>query len=544
MVPPHSYVPVSAIVNGPDMTAARPRPIVLCILDGWGYRKEREANAIAQARLPVWRAMMAHGPVSFLKTSGPAVGLPEGQMGNSEVGHMNIGGGRVLIQDLDRVGNAIADGSLATNPVLTNVITKTKAAGGTLHILGLLSPGGVHSHQEHIAALAKIAAGQGLTVYVHPFFDGRDVPPKSALGYLKEFEALIAGVPGIDIGTAGGRFYAMDRDQRWERVAPAYEAMVAAAGPRVESAAAAVEDAYARDVTDEFVEPAVVGAYPGMRDGDGVIMANFRADRAREIMLALLDPAFAGFARSRVVRFAAAAGMSEYSKQIAALMPSLFPAQDVPNALGEVLAKAGLKQLRIAETEKYAHVTFFFNGGRELVFDGEERILIPSPKVRTYDLKPEMSALEVTDALVAAIDAGTFDVIVVNYANADQVGHTGDLGAAIAAVEAVDACLARVQAAVERAGGVMLVTADHGNAEMMVDPVTGAPHTAHTVLDVPLILVNGAVLGRPVALKDGKLADLAPTILEIAGLPVPAEMTGVALLTEDAAQKEVRRGAA
>ena len=273
-------------------------------------------------------------------------------------------------------------------------------------------------------------------------------------------------------------------------------------------------------------------------------MANFRADRAREIMLALLDPAFDGFARSRVVRFAAAAGVSEYSKQIAALMPSLFPPQDVPNALGEVLAKAGLKQLRIAETEKYAHVTFFFNGGRELVFEGEERILVPSPKVRTYDLKPEMSAVEVTDALVAAIDGGTFDVVVVNYANADQVGHTGDLAAAIAAVEAVDACLARVQAAVERAGGVMLVTADHGNAEMMVDPVTGAPHTAHTVLDVPLILVNGAALKRPVALKDGKLADLAPTILEIAGLPVPAEMTGVSLLSEAAAQRQAQRGAA
>jgi 2,3-bisphosphoglycerate-independent phosphoglycerate mutase len=522
------------------MTAARPRPIVLCILDGWGYSDIREANAIAQAELPVYRALWAKGPVSFLKTSGPAVGLPEGQMGNSEVGHMNIGGGRVLVQDLDRIGNAIADGSLATNPNLAEVIAKIRTKGGALHVLGLLSDGGVHSHQDHIAALAKIAADAGLKVWVHPFFDGRDVPPQSALTYLKAFEALVAGVPGVAIGTAGGRFYAMDRDQRWERVGPAYEAMVAATGPHFATAEAAVADAYGRDVTDEFIEPAVIGTYPGMADGDGVVMANFRADRAREIMLALLDPGFAGFGRSRAVAFAAAAGMAEYSREIAGLMPSLFPAQDVPNALGEVLAKAGLKQLRIAETEKYAHVTFFFNGGRETVFDGEQRILIPSPKVRTYDLKPEMSAPEVTDALVAAIDAGTFDVIVVNYANADQVGHSGDLNAAIKAVEAVDACLKRLQDAVVRAGGVMLVTADHGNAEMMTDPVTGAPHTAHTTLDVPLILVNDAVLPHPVVLQDGKLADLAPTILEMIGIHAPAEMTGRSLLIP----AERQRGAA
>ncbi|BCW87504.1 2,3-bisphosphoglycerate-independent phosphoglycerate mutase [Alphaproteobacteria bacterium SO-S41] len=522
------------------MNAARPRPIVLCILDGWGHSDIRDANAIAQAELPTYRALWAKGPVSFLKTSGPAVGLPVGQMGNSEVGHMNIGGGRILVQDLDRIGNAIEDGTLSTNPILGDVIAKTKAAGGALHILGLLSPGGVHSHQDHIAALAKIAAASGLTVWVHPFFDGRDVPPKSALVYLKEFEALIAGTPGVRIGTASGRFYAMDRDNRWDRVGPAYEAMVVATGPRFATPEAAVTDAYAKDITDEFVEPAVIGEYAGMADGDGVVMANFRADRAREIMLTLLDPAFEGFTRSRIVRFAAAAGMSEYSKQIAALMPSLFPQQDVPNALGEVLAQAGMKQLRIAETEKYAHVTFFFNGGRETVFDGEERILIPSPKVRTYDLKPEMSAPEVTDALVAAIDAATFDVIVVNYANADQVGHTGDLGAAVKAVEAVDACLARLLAAVEKAGGVLLITADHGNAEMMTDPVTGEPHTAHTVLDVPLILANGKALKRPVTLHDGKLADLAPTILEMIGINIPADMTGRSLLGD----ADQQRGAA
>ncbi|MCC6920108.1 MAG: 2,3-bisphosphoglycerate-independent phosphoglycerate mutase [Alphaproteobacteria bacterium] len=513
------------------MSSSHPRPVVLCILDGWGYRKEREANALAQANLPTYRRMFEEGPTAFLKTSGPAVGLPVGQMGNSEVGHMNIGGGRVLVQDLDRIGNAIEDGSLARNPVLVDVIAKTKARGGALHVLGLLSPGGVHSHQDHVLALAKAGVEAGLKVWIHAFFDGRDVPPKSALTYLAEFRTTAGTVmDSAKSGTAGGRFYAMDRDKRWERVGPAYEAMVAATGPHFATPEAAVEAAYAKDVTDEFVEPAVIDGYPGMQDGDGVVMANFRSDRARQIMTALLDPAFDGFARSRVVRFAAAAGMAEYSKAIAALMPSLFPPQDVPNALGEVLAKAGLKQLRIAETEKYAHVTFFFNGGRELVFDGEERVLIPSPKVRTYDLKPEMSAPEVTDALVEAIRAGTFDVIVVNYANADQVGHSGVMPAAIKAVEAVDACLARLRAAVEGAGGVLLVTADHGNVEMMVDPETGEPHTAHTTLDVPLVLVNGKVLPKPVSLADGKLADLAPTILDMLGIQKPTEMTGHSLL--------------
>ena len=525
------------------MTAA-PRPIVLCILDGWGWREEREANALAQADIPVYRAMMDKGPWTWLATSGPAVGLPEGQMGNSEVGHMNIGSGRVLVQDLDRIGAACEDGSLARNPVFGDVIAKTRAAGGALHILGLLSPGGVHSHQDHIFALARAASEAGLTVWLHPFLDGRDVPPRSALPYLADLDKALAGVPNVRVATVSGRFFGMDRDQRWERVGPAYDAMVDAKGPRFAAPRAVVEDAYAKDVTDEFVEPAVIGDYAGMKDGDGVIMANFRADRARQIMTCLLDKTFDGFARGRVAHFAAAAGMSEYSKAIAALMPSLFPPQDVPDALGEVLSRAGLKQLRIAETEKYAHVTFFFNGGRETVFDGEDRILIPSPKVKTYDLKPEMSAVEVTDALVEAIDARRFDVIVVNYANADQVGHSGSLPAAIKAVEAVDACLDRLLDAVKRAGGVMLVTADHGNVEIMTDPVTGEPHTAHTTLDVPLILANGEALGHAVTLRKGKLADLAPTILEMLGLPKPAEMTGVSLLAPAAASEIERRGAA
>lgn len=523
------------------MTApARPRPIVLAILDGWGHSERREDNALVAANIPNYRRMLAEGPWSFLATSGPSVGLPPGQMGNSEVGHMNIGGGRIVLQELDRIGNAIIDGSLVENPTLKSVIAKTRAAGGALHVLGLLSPGGVHSHQEHIAALAKAGAAAGLKVWVHPFFDGRDVPPQSALEYLAEFRALIAGTDGIGFGSAGGRFYAMDRDKRWERVAQAYDAMVEAKGPHFATPEAAVQAAYAESVTDEFVLPAVIDGYQGMKDGDGVLMANFRADRARQIMTALIDPAFDGFARPRIVRFAAAAGVAEYSKAIAALMPSLFAPEDVPNALGEVLSKAGLKQLRIAETEKYAHVTFFFNGGRELVFDGEERILIPSPKVKTYDLKPEMSAFELTDALVDAIGSGKFDVIVVNYANPDMVGHSGILAAAVKAVEAVDLCLGRLRDAVEKAGGLMLVTADHGNVEQMKDPVTGAPHTAHTTFDVPLIMVNSKSLAKPVALAKGKLADIAPTILELMGLPKPAEMTGHSLLKD----AEAVRGAA
>lgn len=527
------------------MPPARPRPVLLAILDGWGYRAESKANAIALAKLPNYRRMMAEGPSCFLKTSGPAVGLPEGQMGNSEVGHMNIGGGRVLVQDLDRIGQAIESGKLAKNEILQWVIEKTRLREGALHLLGLLSPGGVHSHQDHIVALARIASAAGLKVWIHGFLDGRDVPPKSALTFIKDVRAAIAGLPNVGFATIGGRFYAMDRDKRWERVQPAYDAMVDAEAARFKTPEEAVAAAYAKDVSDEFVEPAVIDPYCGMHDGDGVIMANFRSDRAREIMTALLDPAFDGFKRTGIVKFGAAAGMSEYSKALAALMPSLFPPQNVPNALGEVLSKAGLNQLRIAETEKYAHVTFFFNGGRELVFEGEERILIPSPKVRTYDLRPEMSAFEVTDRLVEAIGSGTFDVIVVNYANADQVGHTGDLGAAIRAVEAVDLCLGRVRSAIEAAGGVMLVTADHGNAELMVDPITGAPHTAHTTTDVPLILVNARTLGAAVTLHDGKLADLAPTILTMIGLPIPAEMTGRPLTGTDVSQAKVQtRGAA
>ena len=506
----------------------RPRPVVLCILDGWGERAAAPDNAMTDARLPVWRRLMARWPHARLQASEHYVGLPDGQMGNSEVGHTNLGAGRLVMQDLPRIDAAIASGALARLPALGAFIAKLKQSGGAAHLLGLLSPGGVHSHQRQIAALARILGEAGVPVRVHAFLDGRDTPPKSAIGYLKDFERDVAGFGHFEIATVTGRYYAMDRDKRWDRVERAYRAIVDADGGSAASAVAAVEAAYGRGESDEFVQPMAIAGYHGMRDGDGLLLANFRADRMREIAAALLDPDFAGFARPRVVHFAAALGMVEYSTELNRFLDTLFPPENLSGTFGEVLAKAGLRQLRIAETEKYAHVTFFFNGGRETVFPGEERILVSSPKVATYDLKPEMSAVEVTDKVVEAIGAGRFDAIVLNYANADMVGHTGDLAAAIRAVETIDSCLGRVAAAVDKAGGVLVITADHGNAEMMRDPATGGPHTAHTLNPVPFLVVN-----PPTAvayIEDGSLADVAPTLLDILGLDKPAAMTGHSLV--------------
>jgi len=449
-------------------------------------------------------------------------------MGNSEVGHMNIGAGRVVMQDLPRIDAAIADGSLAINPELVAFIKKLQRSQGTCHLLGLLSPGGVHSHQHHLAALAHIVAAAGVKVRVHAFLDGRDTPPSSALEYVRNFLTATSAQPLIGLGTISGRYYAMDRDKRWDRVGKAYDALVLGQGKRAPDADSAITQSYTASTTDEFVLPTAIGDYAGMQDGDGVLMGNFRADRAREILTALLDPMFDGFTRSKIVRFAAAAGLVEYSSALNPFITTLFPPEIVRDSLGEVVSRAGLKQLRIAETEKYAHVTFFFNGGEELVFEGEDRILVPSPKVATYDLQPEMSAFEVTDRLVGAIDSGKYDLIVVNYANGDMVGHTGDIAAAIKAVEAVDACLGRLDEAVRRAGGVMLITADHGNVETMHDDTTGQAFTAHTLNRVPAMLVNGPAEVR--ALRDGKLADIAPTMLALMGLPQPATMTGQSLL--------------
>jgi 2,3-bisphosphoglycerate-independent phosphoglycerate mutase len=510
---------------------SRPRPVVLCILDGWGERDNGDDNAIERAKTPVWHELLRRWPHSQLDASEHYVGLPDGQMGNSEVGHTNLGAGRVVMQDLPRIDRAIADGSLAGMPALTDFIARLRATGGTAHVLGLMSPGGVHSHQQQIAALANIVADAGVPVAVHAFLDGRDTPPKSAIGYLRRFAADTAGRGAVRIATVAGRYYAMDRDKRWDRVEKAYRVLTAAAGERAAAPVAAVEAAYSRGETDEFVLPTAIGDYRGMADGDGLLFANFRADRVREIAGALLDPDFAGFARDRRIRFAAAVGLTEYSEELNRFLATLFPPEDLSDTLGEVVAKAGLHQLRIAETEKYAHVTFFFNGGREMVFPGEERVLVPSPKVATYDLQPEMAALEVTDKVVAAIGSGRFDVIVLNYANTDMVGHTGRLDAAIKAVETVDHCLGRLSRAVEAAGGTLVITADHGNAEMMRDPETGEPHTAHTLNPVPFIVVNPhSAIAR---LEHGRLADVAPTLLDLMGLPKPAAMTGHSLIVAD-----------
>ena len=522
---------------------AVPRPVVLCILDGWGHSERVEANAIRQARTPEWDRLWNGCPHAFLKTSAGDVGLPDGQMGNSEVGHQNIGAGRVVMQDLPRIDRAVADGTLAEAPALVALVEALRRSGGTCHLLGLLSPGGVHAHQTHLAALARTVAGAGVPVAVHAFLDGRDTPPSSADGYLRSFLADVADGGDIRIATVTGRYYAMDRDKRWDRVGRAYAMLVAAEGERAPDALAAVAQARAADVTDEFVPPTAIAGYAGMADGDGLLMGNFRADRAREILTALLDPAFDGFPRSRRPAFAAVAGMVSYSAALDELMPSLFPTEAVTGTLGEAVAQAGLKQLRIAETEKYAHVTFFLNGGEERLFDGEERILVPSPKVATYDLQPEMAADEVTDRLEQAIRAGTFDLIVVNYANPDMVGHTGVFAAGVQAAETIDRCLGRLTRALADVGGSLLVTADHGNLEQMEDPDGGGPHTAHTVNPVPLVLFNGPAGQR---LTDGRLADIAPTVLRLMGLEAPAAMTGRVLLADgadDAAAPQPRRAA-
>jgi 2,3-bisphosphoglycerate-independent phosphoglycerate mutase len=508
----------------------RPRPAVLCVLDGWGHRPDPKNNAILDARTPNYDRLIASCPQALIDASETFVGLPKGQMGNSEVGHMNLGAGRVAVPDLPRIDTAIEDGSLAKNQILIDFIATLKKTGGACHLMGLTSPGGVHAHQDHLIVLANLIATAGVPVAIHAFLDGRDMPPRSALECVAHVEAgLKAGLP-IRFATVSGRFYPMDRDKRWDRVALAYEAMVDAKGERAKTPTEAIDKGYAADLDDEFVKPTVIEGYAGMKDGDGVLMFNYRSDRAREILTALLDPVFDGFKRPRLVKFAAALGMVEYSAALNPLLKALFPPEMIKMGLGETISKAGLKQLRIAETEKYAHVTFFFNGGEERVFDGEERILVPSPKVQTYDLKPEMSAPEVTDKLVEAIGSGTFDLIVVNYANTDMVGHSGSLAAAVKAVEAVDACLGRLMAAVKKAGGVLFITADHGNAEQMFDETSHQKHTQHTLNRVPALLFNAPAAIQ--SLADGKLADVAPTLLSLMGVPQPAEMTGKSLLSE------------
>jgi 2,3-bisphosphoglycerate-independent phosphoglycerate mutase len=513
------------------------KPLVLVIRDGWGVCDEDDAsaklhgNAVRLARLPVLDELLATCPHALLQASGEAVGLPAGQMGNSEVGHQNLGAGRVTYQDLMRISVAVRDGSFFRNPVLLNVIGEVKRSGARLHLMGLLSDGGVHSHNTHLYALLELAKHQGLKadqVIVHAILDGRDTPPRSGAAYLEQLEQQIAAIGIGRIGTVIGRYYSMDRDNRWERTERAYAAYVLGQGTRAASAEQAIQASYAADTSDEFVEPAVIvdsrGELVGrVRDGDAIIFFNFRPDRARQITRAFTHSAPEGAAQPPVdVHYVC---MTEYDSTIRT--PVAFPPEVIENPLGEVVAAAGLKQLRIAETEKYAHVTYFFNGGREVAFEHEERALIPSAKVATYDLQPAMSAVGITDELLSRLSAEspTYDLVVLNFANADMVGHTGILPATIQALEVVDACIGRIVERVRALGGITLITADHGNAEQMID-ADGGPLTAHTTNPVHLILVGDDHR----TLRDGIFADVAPTVLDLFGLKAPAEMTGHSLL--------------
>ena len=504
-----------------------PKPVILCILDGWGKRQARENNAVALSATPNFDRLMKTCPNATLKTSGRDVGLPDGQMGNSEVGHMNIGAGRVVSMDLGRIGMAIEDGSFTQNPALLRFIAAVKKSGGAAHLLGVVSDGGVHSHIDHMIAAANAIGAAGVPVFLHAMTDGRDVPPGTAKGFIKDLETQTAR--SATLATVCGRYYAMDRDKRWDRVKLAFDAIMNGRGETADRGADAVDAATKRDESDEFIRPTVIADYDGFKAGDGVFCLNFRADRAREIMSALTAPDFDAFDVAGRKQVSVAARMSTYSDAQDATSEILFPKETIKNTLGEWVSAHGLRQFRLAETEKYPHVTFFLNGGVEPPEKGEDRNMPQSPKVATYDLQPEMSSVAVGDQLVQAIIA-QYDLIVVNFANPDMVGHTGSLPAAIAACEAVDAALGRAIAALETVGGAMIVTADHGNCETMVDPETGKPHTAHTTNPVPVILAGGA---QGTKLRDGgRLADLAPTLLDLMQIEKPSEMTGKSLLQE------------
>ncbi|PZO64797.1 MAG: 2,3-bisphosphoglycerate-independent phosphoglycerate mutase [Paracoccus denitrificans] len=503
-----------------------PKPVVLCILDGWGISDRPEQSAPDCAQTPNYDRLMATCPHSTLITFGPDVGLPRGQMGNSEVGHTNIGAGRVVAMDLGQIDLAIEDGSFFQNAEIAAFIARMKATGGSAHLMGIVSNGGVHGHLMHVLAAAKAVAEQGVPVIVHAITDGRDVPPASAQGFVTELSGGLA--PGASIGTVTGRFYAMDRDNRWERVERAYDAIVNARGLHAPTAEEAVTQSYARDETDEFIQPTVIDGYTGARDGDGFFCLNFRADRAREIMAAVGDPDFAAFPVPDRPQWSGILGMVDYSTSHDRYMTAAYPKRQVTNTLGAWVAAQGLRQFRLAETEKYPHVTFFLNGGKEAPEPGEDRFMPSSPKVATYDLAPEMSAAEVTAKLAEAI-AARYDLIVVNFANPDMVGHTGSLPAAIRAVEAVDRGLGAMLAGLEQTGGgAAVIIADHGNCETMIDPVTGGPHTAHTTNPVPVIVFGGPAGAH--LRQGGRLADVAPTVLDLMGLPLPPEMTGRSLI--------------
>jgi len=515
------------------MTAKR-KPTALIILDGWGHRDPAEDNAISNANTPFWDNLWQNHPKTLINTSGMFVGLPKGQMGNSEVGHMNLGAGRVVYQSLTRIDKDLEEGKFQDNPVLCSAVDKAVNGGHAVHIMGLLSPGGVHSHEDHILAAAELAAGRGAKeIYIHAFLDGRDMPPRSAMPSLEKAAAKLEGLGVGRIASIVGRYYAMDRDNRWDRIEAAYNLMtLGTAEYTAPDAVAGLEQAYERGENDEFVKPTRIRAAGDsegtIQDGDTVLFMNFRADRAREMAHTFVDKDFKGFDRRRHPALSEFVTLTEYAVDIKA--PCAYPPEQLHNGLGEYVSSLGKTQLRIAETEKYAHVTFFFNGGLETPFPGEDRILVPSPKVATYDLQPEMSAPEVTDKLVEAIRSGKYDLIVCNYANGDMVGHTGKLDAAIKAAECIDQCVRRVVEAIDEVGGNALITADHGNCEQMTDPESGQVHTAHTIGPVPLVYAGA----RKVQLLDGgSLSDVAPSLLTLMDLEQPEEMTGHSLVKTD-----------
>ena len=506
------------------------RPYLLLIFDGWGYSTEKIGNAIAQAKTPTWDRLWHDYPHTLISGSGTDVGLPTGQMGNSEVGHLNMGAGRLVAQDYVRINNAIADGSFAENPVLLAAINAASTKEKAIHIMGLLSPGGVHSHEDQLQAMVKLAAARGAKkIYVHAFLDGRDTAPQSAQSSLEKFQALFKQLGVGQLATLTGRYYAMDRDHRWQRTQASYDLLTQGIAVRyADDAITALEQAYAAEETDEFVRPTALYAKEKpitVQDDDSIVFMNFRADRARQLTHAFVDNDFTGFTRTVHPRLADFVTLTEYATDLNVNVA--YRPQKLNNVFGAYIAQLGLNQLRIAETEKYAHVTFFFNGGHEEPFPGEDRILVPSPKVATYDLQPEMSAVALTDRLVAAITSTKYDVIICNFANPDMVGHTGKMAAAIKAVETVDTCLARIMTMLQDVGGELLITADHGNVEQMQNALTGQPHTAHTSNLVPLVYV-----GRPAKFREvhGTLADVTPTLLHVMGLKQPDEMTGHNLL--------------
>ena len=506
------------------------RPVMLCILDGWGERLGGDDNAIFHANTPNWDRMNIEYPRAKLKASDLDVGLPDGQMGNSEVGHMNLGAGRIVMQDLPLIDQAIQEKTLEENPALIEFISKLENNDGTCHLLGLVSPGGVHSHQNHLVALAEILDSKNIPIKLHAFMDGRDTAPSGGKKFLKDVIEQTSKLKGFSIATITGRFWAMDRDNNWDRIERAYMAIGDGDGIKAGNPLDAIQNSYEQGKTDEFMLPSVIRGYEGIKDGDAILMFNFRSDRARQIISCFVDPNFSDFKKKRDIDLVARVTMTEYSHNISQFTNVLFPQRKLTKILGEVVSEAGLKQLRAAETEKYAHVTFFFNGGRENIYPQEERILVPSPKVETYDLKPEMSANELTQRIIEAIDLEKFDLIVANFANGDMVGHTGIFGAAVKAAETIDSCLGKIEEALMKVGGTMLVTADHGNLEQMSNQENSEPHTAHTLCPVPVIIVNPPHFVAE--LSDGALADVSPTLLRLLNLQKPLEMTGTSLIIE------------